>query len=126
MESKQPTPTKQPMSSWFLLGAMVLIVGGLLTAWVVRYDDTLAADKAKGKPDNLPIGNIKSGFSYLGQVWEEKTSQLTGLFGPAEETTEIGDEQNQGQVGQLTNAGLTNQQIETIEQDLFENVAPQE
>lgn len=117
---------KQPMSSWILLGAIMLIVGGLLVLWVVRYDDIMAADRASGEPANLPINDLKGGLTYLGQVWEEKTGQFIDMFGSNEQQVEVGDEQNQGQVGQLTNAGLTNQQIETIEQDLFENVAPQE
>ncbi|MEK7540069.1 MAG: hypothetical protein AAB558_02370 [Patescibacteria group bacterium] len=126
MESNQPASSKQPMSSWFLLGAMVLIVGGLLTVWVVRYDDTMAADRANGESANLPVSDFKGGLGYLGQVWDERTKAFSNFFGSQVEQAGTDDGQNQGQVGQLTNAGLTNEQIETIEQDLFENVAPQD
>jgi len=124
----EPNKPKQPLTSWFLLGAIVLVVGGLLTVWVVRFDDIVAADRANGDSGTLPLGDLKGGVGYLGQVWENKISGFEKLFTSQLEasTTPAGDDQNQGQVGQLTNAGLTNQQIETIEQDLFENVAPQE
>lgn len=118
--------SNQPMSSRILLGAMVLIVGGLLTVWVVRYDDTLAADRASGESANLPVSGFKGGLEYLGEVWDERTKAFSNFFGSPVEQAGTDDGQNQGQVGQLTNAGLTNEQIETIEQDLFENVAPQD
>lgn len=122
-----PNQPKQPLASWFLLGAMVLVVGSLLTIWVIRYDENLAADWASGTPTNLPVDDLKSSFGYLGEALDEKTKQFTNLFtAKVEGAATESNEQNEGQVGQLTNAGLTNQQIESIEQDLFENVAPQE
>lgn len=129
----ESTPTnkenrpKQPMTSWMLLGAILILVGGLLATWVIRYDNTLASDMSAGESANLPVSDFKTGLSYISSVWEEKAGQFLDLFGSdSEPQAEVGDEQNEGQVGQLTNAGLTNEQIETIEQDLFENVAPQE
>lgn len=117
---------KQPMTSWILLGAMLTLVGGLLVVWVVSYDESLAEAQASGESANLPLGDFTGGLKYIGQLWDEKTQVFANLFGNQIEEAATGDEQNQGQMGQLTNAGLTNEQIETIEQDLFENVAPQE
>lgn len=109
---------KQQMTSWVMLGSMLLLVGGLLTVWVFRFGDNLAYDRAHAQPINLPFNKIQSSLQSLGQLWDQKTGSLKNSL--------LGDDQNQGQTGQLTNAGLTNQQIDTIQTNLFENVAPQE
>lgn len=114
---------KNSRNTWLLLGSMLVIVGGLLVTWVVRFDNTLANDRAKGQSANLPFGKIQEGFQTLTSYWEEKT----GLFSALDDLTNTeGDEQNEGQTGQLTNAGLTNEQIDSIEKQLFEHVAPEE
>lgn len=109
---------KQQRNSWIILGSILVLVGGLLTTWVIRFDDILAYDRVHGQPANLPFGSIQQTIQSLGQLWEEKNGGSVNNL--------VGSDQNQGQTGQLTNAGLTNEQIDTIENDLFDSVAPQQ
>lgn len=107
----------QRLTSWVMLASILVIVGGLLATWVFRFDDGLAYDRTHGQKANLPFGAVQSTIQSLGELWENKFGAASGGA--------VGNEQNQGQVGQLTNAGLTNEQIDTIETELFENTAPQ-
>lgn len=109
---------KQRTTSWVMLGSIVVVVGGLLAVWAFRFDDNLAYDRAHADPVNISFDNLQSTIQSLGKLWDEK-------FGAAPNGA-VGDEQNQGQTGQLTNAGLTNEQIDTIQTDLFEKTAPQQ
>lgn len=109
---------KQRRTSWIMLVSILVLVGGLLTTWAVKFGDNLAYDMARGQPVNLSFDTVQSTIQSLGKLWEQKNGD--------EQNEVVGDEQNQGQTGQLTNAGLTNEQIDTIETNLFENVAPQQ
>lgn len=109
---------KQQRNSWIILGSILVLVGGLLTTWVIRFDDILAYDREHGQPANLPFETIQQTIESLGALWEQQNG---GAVNDLE-----GSDQNQGEMGQLTNAGLTNEQIDTIENDLFDSVAPQQ
>jgi hypothetical protein len=111
-------PQQQRRTSWIMLASILILVGGLLTTWALRFDDGIAYDRAHGQPVDFHLGNVQATLDSLGNLWDQK-------FGAASSGA-VGDEQNQGQMGQLTNAGLTNEQIDTIENDLFENTAPQQ